>query len=317
MYRFKGTWLHDVLGAWTIVWSYGPIIAATWAFARWPSAWTFALAFLVTVFRQNAIFVVAHECFHGTLFRNRKVNAVIGAYVAAAPIVMPYSQSRRIHLDHHRHVGENDDPSRYAWDWPTEKRGAWLLYYAGLCTTLPFAVRAVKTVLGKHAPTATTITSERRGLEAASESKVDLARVAIVHLALLGLYTVTIGPIWYFTLWLLPAIGPHMVLDDLRQFLEHREGRLVIYRAGPIERFLFGPFNFHLHAFHHAIASEPWFCVPSIEERARAKAPGIHTLGSYTGEIIRYVRGRGLAAPAIRASAEAADAGSTTDPSLQ
>lgn len=87
MRRFKGTWFHDVLGVWTVVWSYGPILVATAAFARWPSGWTFALAFAITVFRQNSIFVVAHERFHGTLFRNREVNTLVGAYIAAAPIV--------------------------------------------------------------------------------------------------------------------------------------------------------------------------------------------------------------------------------------
>lgn len=311
MHRLKGTALHDALGAWTIAWSYGPIALALWLFARWPSPWTCAAAFLVVVIRQNALFVVAHECFHGTLFRNRRVNAVIGAWVAAAPIVLPYAQSRRIHLDHHRRVGQDDDPSRYAWDFPTTERARWLRYFGGVLTTVPFMVRALTTALGKGARSAP---DDRAGLE--DGGKVDLLRVVVVHVALLGLFTVTLGPLWYFVLWLLPAIGAHLVLDDLRQFLEHREGKLVIYRAGPIERFVYGPFNFHLHAFHHAIASEPWFCVPASEARARARAPHIVTLGSYTMEIVRYLRGRGLEAPRdLSAASGAADEGSTSDPS--
>ncbi|CAN5924112.1 hypothetical protein BH11MYX4_BH11MYX4_25530 [soil metagenome] len=315
MHRLKGTWLHDALGVWTIVWSYGPIVLALWLFARWPSPWTFAAAFLMAVVRQNALFVVAHECFHGTLFRSRKVNAAVGAWVAAAPIVLPYAQSRRIHLDHHRRVGQDDDPSRYAWDFPTTERGRWLRYFGGVLTTVPFLVRALKMAMGKGPGP---VTDDRAGLEEGSGSKVDLLRVVVVHLVLLGLFTLTLGPIWYFVLWLLPAIGAHLVLDDLRQFLEHREGKLVIYRAGAIERFVYGPFNFHLHAFHHAIASEPWFCVPASEERARVKAPHIVTLGSYTVEIVRYLRGRGLERPAsVSAASAAGDEGSKSGPSLR
>ena len=47
-------------------------------------------------------------------------------------------------------------------------------------------------------------------------------------------------------------------------------------RAWRIERFVLGPFNFHLHAFHHAVAYEPW--VPAsaqAAERARQKDPSI------------------------------------------
>jgi fatty acid desaturase len=309
VHRLKGTWLHDVLGAWTLVWSYAPILAALAVFARWPSALTFAGAFLMVVIRQNALFVVAHECFHGTLFRRRGVNAWVGAWLAASPIVLPYAQSRRLHLEHHRRVGEHDDPSRYAWDFPVTERSRWLRYFGGVLTAVPFVVRAVTMVLGRGGAPA----AARPGLEDGGSSKADLLRVVVVHLVLLGAFTLTLGPLWYFLLWLLPSIGAHLVLDDLRQFLEHREGQLVIYRAGPIERFVFGPFNFHLHAFHHAIASEPWFCVPSSEERARRKAPHIHTLGSYTVEIVRYLRGRGLRD--VTGGAEGAAAGSTIDPS--
>lgn len=312
MHRLKGTWGHDLLGVWAVLWSYGPIIAALAVFARWPSVGTFALAFVTTTFRQNAIFVVAHECFHGTLFRNRRVNELVGAYVAASPILMPYAQSRRIHLDHHRRVGREDDPSRYAWDWPRPRRGHWLLYLAAMSTGVPFVVRALRSLRGRGT-TAVEQTTERRGLETGENMKRDFIRVIVSHAAIFGLFTLTIGPLWYFALWLAPALGPHLVIDDMRQFLEHRDGGLVIYRAGPIERFLWGPFNFHLHAFHHAIASEPWFCVPSIEARARAKEPNIRTLPSYTLEIVRYLRGAG--APALTASVAEAPADSTSAPS--
>jgi fatty acid desaturase len=313
MTRWKGTALHDVLGAWTFVWSYAPIAAALAVFARWPSVWTFALAFALTAFRQNALFVVAHESFHNTLFRSRPLNEVLGGWLAARPILLPYAQSRHSHWEHHRHVGTAEDPDRYAWAWERDRRGAWLGHYTLTLLALPFVARAARAVLGivRGRAAAPAEDQGRQGLAVDSGAKMEILRLGVTHLVILGVYAVTVGPVAYFTLWLLPAITLRVVIDDLRQFLEHREGRICIYRAGPVERFLLGPFNFHLHGFHHAVASEPWFCLPAIEERAREKLPDIVVLRSYTREIARFAAGRPLV-PAGVSGGEAAPASSTT-----
>ena len=57
-------------------------------------------------------FVLLHECGHGTLFRRRAVNTVVG-HLASILCLMPYFTWRRIHREHHRWVGVIDkDPTQ-------------------------------------------------------------------------------------------------------------------------------------------------------------------------------------------------------------
>jgi fatty acid desaturase len=101
-----------------------------------------------------------------------------------------------------------------------------------------------------------------------------------------------VGWIWYFLVWLFPVLTLRVVLNDLRQFLEHRHGRLLVYNTHALERFFFGPFNFHLHAYHHAYPQEPWFVLPTLGEAARRKCPDILDYRTYLGELADYVAGR-------------------------
>ena len=107
-----------------LAWSYGPIVLAIGLYAERPRVWTFALAFVVVAARQNALFVVAHESWHRNLFPWRRLNDLAGAWLASYPIVLPHWQGRHAHLEHHRTVGTESDPDRYAWGWAVDERGA-------------------------------------------------------------------------------------------------------------------------------------------------------------------------------------------------
>ena len=124
------------------------------------------------------------------------------------------------------------------------------------------------------------------------EDRAELMGIAAWHLAALGAFAATIGWIWYFLLWLFPVLTLRVLMNDLRQFLEHRNGRLLVYNTYPLERFFFGPFNFHLHAYHHAFPQEPWFVLPTLGEAARRKCPDIVDYGTYLGELAAYLGGR-------------------------
>lgn len=289
--RCKGTALHDLLGVWALAWTWGPMLGALAVFRRWPSPWTFALAFVVVGIRQNALFIVTHETWHFHLFRVRRVNEIVGAWLAAYPMILPFYNNRKLHWDHHRHVGEPSDPDRFTWDWPIEQRWRFLRELVWLGTGLPFVLTAARVVLRLSPPKPAPGRPPRPSFGGGGGIG-ELAKIAVSHLVILGIFTATIGWPFYFALWLAPVITIGPVVLELRQFLEHRHGRLLVYRAGPIERWIFGCFNFHLHAFHHAFASEPWFCIPAIEATARRKEPDIVDMKSYAGELFAYVRGR-------------------------
>jgi fatty acid desaturase len=277
-----------------LVWSYAPAVAALWVFHRWANPGTFVLALVVVSMRMNALFVVAHESWHYNLFRSRKLNEIAGAIFAAWPTVMPYVHNRTSHWNHHRHVGTERDPDSYAWAWKDDERGLLARELFFTATGLGYAVRIARLVFGLQKPPPAPGRPPRPGMERAAALR-EIPRLLLVHLVIFSIFWKTMGPLWYFPLWLFPALGPYPAITGLREFLEHRRGALIVYRAGPIGRFVFGCFNFHLHAYHHACAAAPWFTLPEYRERALRKVPSIVTMDGYFGELFSFMVGRSCA----------------------
>src|SRR6516165_2536414 len=58
------------------------------------------------------VFVLLHECGHGTLFRGRTANTIVGTLISPF-CLMPYFPWRSIHFLHHKWVGVIDkDPTQ-------------------------------------------------------------------------------------------------------------------------------------------------------------------------------------------------------------
>lgn len=287
--RLVGTIWHDVLGVTMIAWSYAPAIGALWLFHRAPGVATFLFALAMVSVRMNALFVVVHESWHFNLFRSRKANEWLGASFASYPIVMPYFHDRNTHWNHHRHVGTLRDPDAWAWDFPDTPK-IFVREITRVACGVSYLERIVRLATRKPVPPPPADRPPRPALEGAMAKK-EIMRLAAVHSVILGIFALTIGWYWYFPLWLLPGLSLFPAWGMLREFLEHRRGALVVYRTGWLERFLLGCFNFHLHAYHHAHASAPWFTLPSMRDRAHKKVPGIVYLDSYFGELLAYLRG--------------------------
>jgi fatty acid desaturase len=252
--------------------------------------WTFLLAFVLIPFRMNALFVVTHEAWHFNVFRSRKANEWLGAGLAAYPIVMPFFKDRDTHWNHHRHVGTSRDPDAWAWNFDDHERGRLLRECLLVGSGLSYAVRILRVLAGRPAvATATTGTRPQSAI-----TKGEILRLALVHLTILAIFWKTVGAIWYVPLWLFPGLATFPMVGMIREFLEHRRGALITYRRATLfERFTLGCFNFHLHAYHHAFASAPWFTLPEpyVAERAK-KRHKIVDLPSYYGEWFAYLRGK-------------------------
>ncbi len=280
--------LHDAYGAWMLVWSWGPALAALSLARHVHTWWAFALALLVVTSRQNALFVVAHESFHKNLFRNAALNRFAGSWLAAYPTVIPWISGREGHLKHHRAVGTEADPDRYAYYWHGHERSAVARHWLAVATGVPFVMKALRIAL--HLPVPAPRAGIRRD-ESSGGGRADHLRLVVTHLVLLGLFSLTFGWMYYFAFWLWPAISLRLLVEEMREFLEHRGGHLHVYRAGPLGRFILGPFNFHLHGYHHAVASEPWFRLAQAAERAHARVT-IHVQRSYERELFAFFAGR-------------------------
>jgi fatty acid desaturase len=136
--------------------------------------------------------------------------------------------------------------------------------------------------------------------------------MVLVQLVIGAIFALTVGWPWFLAFWVAPLLTLRLVVDELRQFLEHRNGRLIVYHANPIERFALGAFNFHLHAVHHVFASEPWFCLGELEAKALEKRPDVVQARSYAAALFAYLRGVDRAGPAVTPVAEAGSSSSNS-----
>jgi beta-carotene hydroxylase len=94
-------------------------LVGNFAWAVGVGEWTVWIAVrhvLVGTFFLNMSFTIWHEAAHGTVFRNRTANDILGC-LAAWPAMIPYQTVRRDHILHHDFV---NDPERDPDYWFTE-----------------------------------------------------------------------------------------------------------------------------------------------------------------------------------------------------
>jgi acyl-lipid omega-6 desaturase (Delta-12 desaturase) len=85
-----------------ILTSFGPFFALCIARYAWPDM-PLGLALLSSVFAAGfavRIFIIQHDCGHGSFFRNRRWNAILG-HLCSLVTLTPYAHWRRQHAGHH------------------------------------------------------------------------------------------------------------------------------------------------------------------------------------------------------------------------
>jgi acyl-lipid omega-6 desaturase (Delta-12 desaturase) len=88
----------------TILLYMASMMAALSAIGTW---WLMLPAIVLTAAMGLRIYMIQHDCLHGSFFRSRRVNDVVG--ILLSPIAMtPYKATRHIHTLHHTHVSDLD-----------------------------------------------------------------------------------------------------------------------------------------------------------------------------------------------------------------
>ena len=87
----------------------GPLAAGMWAVHTLRSWSLFAALFIAVVVAALLVrtFVLMHDCAHGSFFRSRRVNDVVG-FVTGVLTLTPFAQWRRDHALHHASSGDLD-----------------------------------------------------------------------------------------------------------------------------------------------------------------------------------------------------------------
>lgn len=234
----------------------------------------------------HGISLFTHEAVHGTLSRNKAVNAVMGA-LCAWPVWQNYSAYRVLHLEHHADLGGEHDPDHYEnytrWSW-----GVFCLNWARLLVGYPVYITAIPILGWLHGSR-----KARAGIA------VEVA--GCVVLSVLAWKLLPAG--WLLHLWLGPMLFINTMVNirgmSQHTLLEHSDDEILGTRSiltGPVVRFFMCNENYHLE--HHLFPGIPWYRLssahqilgPELRERG---APFIKSYSSFVGQFIRHSIERG------------------------
>lgn len=258
------------LKAWWVVGCNYAIVAATFAvMALWTNPLTLLAGVVVLGGRQLGFGVITHECGHGTLFRSRRMNDLVGEWLGAAPTFNNMKAYIRGHLRHHRLAGTDQDPDLPNYrDYPIERGRLRRKLWRDL--------------------TGRTGLKQTRGLVRgfANFSRLDpdqrlaLARGLVFNLLLLGVLTAAGHP-WLYLVWVAAFLTSNRLVSRVRQVAEHgavpdlydldtRLNTRTVH-ANPLERLIFCPLGVNYHLEHHMLASAPIYNLPKMHRILRAK----------------------------------------------
>ena len=258
-----GAWEAPTLALAALI--YGGWLALTLAWHALPLALAVPLGAWLLAWHSS----LQHEIIHDHPTPYRRLNTALGW--APIGLWLPYAVYRRVHRQHHREPWLTDpveDPESAYLTASCWRRlgpvGRGLLWFnttlLGRLTCGPFLT--LVTVYGSEARRFTR--GDRRDLGA-----------WLLHLAgaaLVAAWLVACGvPLWLYGL---ACVVPSIALTRLRAYAEHRwadapEHRTAVVEGSRVFGLLF-LFN-NLHAVHHRWPTVPWYALPRLYRRERAR----------------------------------------------
>ncbi len=280
----RKSWLHGARAGCFILLYLAGAAGAVVMSARVTAGWQWLLCvpfYLLAAASLHGISLFTHEAVHGTLARNKSLNAIFGA-VCAMPVLQNFSAYRVLHLRHHQHLGEEGDPDHYA----NYTKWSWLVFcmnWARLLVGYPVYVIAIPILGFKHGDRAA-----RAGI---------LAEVAATALLAAVVWLSPIPASWIWQAWAIPMIFINTMVNirgmSQHTLLEHAEDEVKGTRSiltGPVVRFFMCNENYHLE--HHLYPGVPWHQLPGVHEELgddlrKQGAPYIPSYASFVREFIR------------------------------
>jgi acyl-lipid omega-3 desaturase len=225
-----------------------------------------------------ALFVIGHDCGHGSFSKHKWLNNVVG-HLTHSFILVPYNGWRISHRTHHSNTGDADNDeswypineSRYRAMGSLEKG---VRYYAHLLAYPIYLFRRSPGKQGSHFDPSS-------GLFKPSERN-DIIVSTTCWIAMLVLLTISsfqFGLLWVAKLYLVPYIG-FVIWLDLVTFLHHTEDDIPWYRGknwyflkgalSTIDRD-YGLFNWihhdiGTHVAHHIFSNMPHYYLKDATE---------------------------------------------------
>jgi len=248
---------------------WGLVFASFALVARWPNPATIVLALFVIGTRQLGLAILMHDAAHHALFRDRRVNDLVGNWLCAYPVWADVGPYRAYHLQHHAKNWTAEDPD--------------------LGLVLPFPITAAslrrkirRDLTGRTGWKRAKATLRRDlGLSKGRQSRTfggvrNLRGVALTNLALFLALAAGGHPALYL-LWVVAWFTTFQLVTRIRAIAEHamapdpsdpmRNTRTTL--ASPLERLFVAPNRVNYHLEHHLLMTVPHYNLPRLHEMLR------------------------------------------------
>lgn len=186
------------------------------------------------------LFIVAHDCMHGTLSSSARINRVVGTICLGLYACFDFAQMREKHRDHHRYPGTARDPDFLVAEAPSLR--AWYLkFFREYSTPRQYLL-----------------------ITALSWSYLLLLDVPVANV---------------LVFWALPALLSSLQLFVFGTYLPHRpaaddfpDGHHARSNDYPRWLSLMTCFHFGYHHEHHLAPHVPWWRLPEVRRLADPEA---------------------------------------------
>ncbi len=235
----------------------------------WTNPITIVSGIILLGTRQLGFGVLVHECGHGTLFKSRRLNKIVGEWLAAAPTFNNMQAYSRAHIEHHRLAGTVKDPDLVNYrDYPV--------------TTKRLRRKLLRDISGK------TGWRQSHGLFKSlltlfaqkPEKRSSLIRGLVVHTIALCLF-VSLEIWWLYAIWWIADLTTSRLFSRLRQVAEHaavpnlydidpRKNTRTV-PANWFDQLIFCPLGVSYHVEHHLMASVPIYNLPLLHRLLKEK----------------------------------------------
>jgi len=253
--------LRELIFAWAVI--VGAIVAAEYIDAWWATA----LAVLIVATRQNVLGLLVHEQAHHLGFASRWGDLFVNLTAAYPLIVLRVGDYAQVHLMHHKHFFEEQDPdfrrkSGDDWAFPMKRSHLLMLFARDL-----FGLNFIRTFKGKKMQDGKATPFRRKMAIPGWVHGAWLAAAAAVLIAT-GAWDIAL------LYWILPLLTVFQVIVRWGALCEHKYNlpQAALEDSTPVitlswwEKLLLPNLNFHLHLYHHYFANVSFSNLPKLHE---------------------------------------------------
>ncbi len=289
-----GRVVRDLAQSWIVIAVAIPAVAAH------PVWWAWCLAFLAIGFAQYGLFILGHEAMHGCLSTRRQINDSLSRWLIHGPLLMCFDDGRHNHLEHHKKLGQADDPDRYLHVMENKNNPiSFVLFCSGLSTFWQTVLKVTPLGIVLNRSSASSQADGSSPTGALADFCLKRGTVFVWQPLLFSYFMVWGLPWWsYVVLWILPIYACVFVPDEIRAFCDHAVAdvpdaevdhkRLVTFLPVRLEKIVFSPHHMNYHAEHHLWPGIPYYNRP-IVHKVLKETPEVTYRGSYATFLIRLL----------------------------